>query len=97
MAEIVIGEWAEAEYIESLLWYAERSRPAAEGFEAEFAQALEAIAAAPDRYPACDDRHRHYLLRRYPFHIIYRKASDNRLLIVAVAHTSRHPGYWLNR
>jgi plasmid stabilization system protein ParE len=34
---------------------------AAEQFEAEFAKALEAIAAHPERYPLCDDRHRFFL------------------------------------
>jgi plasmid stabilization system protein ParE len=33
---------------------------AAEQFEAEFAKALEAIAAHPERYPLCDDRHRFF-------------------------------------
>jgi plasmid stabilization system protein ParE len=97
MANVLIADVAEEEYTDSLKWYAERSRRAAEGFEAEFAHALEAIAAHPDRYPLCDDRHRFYLLRRYPFQIIYRQTSDDRWLVVAVAHTSRRPGYWLNR
>jgi len=80
-----------------LRWYADRSKRAAEGFQAEFARALEAIAANPDRYPLCDDRHRFYLLKRYPFQVIYRKAPEEQLLIVAVAHTSRRPGYWSER
>jgi hypothetical protein len=45
----------------------------------------------------CDDRHRFYLLKRYPFQIIYRPISGDQWLIVAVAHSSRRPGYWSNR
>ena len=97
MDELLIAEGAEDDYTASLRWYANRSTRAADGFDAEFARALTAIAADPDRYPLCDDRHRFYLLKRYPFQIIYRKAAEDRWLIVAVAHTSRHPGYWLNR
>jgi len=97
MPELLIASGAEEDYAESLKWYAERSVQAAEGFEAEFAGALEAIAANPDRYPLCDDRHRFYLLKRYPFQIIYRQASKDRLLVVAVAHSSRKPGYWSDR
>jgi plasmid stabilization system protein ParE len=97
MNELLLTEGAEEDYTESLRWYAERSKRAAEGFEAEFVSALEAITANPDCYPSCDDRHRFYLLKRYPFQIIYRESSKNRWLIVAVAHTSRRPGYWLNR
>ncbi len=97
MNELLVAEGAEQDYIESLRWYAERSKRAGEGFEAEFAQALEAIAANPRRYPLCDDRHRYYLLKRYPFQIINRLIADDQWLIVAVAHTSRRPGYWSNR
>ena len=97
MDNLLIAEAAEEEYAESLKWYAERSLRAAEGFEAAFEQALESIAARPERYPLCDDRHRFFLLKRYPFQIIYRRASEDRWLVVALAHTSRRPGYWRNR
>ena len=98
MGDVLIGEGAEEDYAQSLRWYAERSKRAAEGFEAEFARALQAIAASPDRYPLCDDRHRFYLLKRYPFQVVYRKTREEEdLLIVAVAHTSRRPGYWSER
>jgi plasmid stabilization system protein ParE len=97
MDEVLIGAGAEEDYTASLLWYAERSTRAAEGFEAEFARALNAIAANPDRFPLCDDRHRFYLMKRYPFQVIYRKVGAERCLIVAVAHAKRRPGYWSTR
>ena len=97
MDNLLIAEAAEEEYTDSLRWYAERSMRAAEGFEAEFERALESIAAHPERYPLCDDRHRFFLLKRYPFQIIYRRRSEDRWLVVAVAHTSRRPGYRRNR
>ncbi len=96
MTDLLILEAAEAEYTESLSWYAERSQRAAAGFEAEFELALEAIAADPQRYPSCDERHRFYLMRRYPFQVIYRK-HQGKLLIVAIAHGKRRPGYWSER
>jgi len=94
---LLIAEGAEEDYTESLRWYAERSKRAAEGFEVEFGRALEAIAANPERYPFCDNRHRFHLLRSYPFQVIYRAITEDQWLIVAVAHTSRRPGYWLSR
>jgi plasmid stabilization system protein ParE len=52
---------------------------AAERFEAEFARALEAIGANPERYSTCgDERHRFYLLKRYPFQLIYRKVEKEK-------------------
>ena len=43
MDDPLIAEAAEQQYADSLGWYAERSKRAAEGFEAEFQRALEAI------------------------------------------------------
>jgi hypothetical protein len=45
---------AEWEFTEALCWYAERSASAAEGFDAEFDKALEAIGSNPRRFPYCD-------------------------------------------
>jgi plasmid stabilization system protein ParE len=97
MAEILITAGAEEDYTESLCWYAKRSLRAARGFDAAFSRALDAIAADPDMYPWCDGRHQFFLLKRYPFQVIFRKKSSEKVLIVAVAHTSRRPGYWLER
>jgi len=57
MSELLVCSAAEAEYAEALLWYAERGIEVAERFDAEFDQALEAIAENPERFPRCDDRH----------------------------------------
>ena len=97
MDKLLVAAAAEEEYTDSLRWYAERSTRVAERFEAEFEKALETIAAHPGRYPLCDNRHRFFLLKRYPFQIIYRKAVEDRWLVVAVAHTRRRPGYWRKR
>jgi plasmid stabilization system protein ParE len=98
MSEMLIAEAAEAEYASSLQWYGERSEMAAQRFEAEFAKALDAIGANPERYPLCNDgRHRFYLLKRFPFQLIYRNTDDGKWLIIAVAHSGRNPNYWSRR
>ena len=96
MVDVLIAAGAEQDYVEALAWYAERSAQAASGFETEVERALESIAADPLRYPLCDKRHRFYLMRRYPFQVIYREASQG-VLVVAIAHGKRRPGYWRNR
>ena len=97
MNEVLIAGSAEDDYSDSLNWYAERSSEAARRFEEEFLDAIEAISANPYRYPWIDDRHRFCLLRHFPFQVIYRELPSSQLLIVAVAHTSRRPGYWRDR
>jgi len=96
MARLLISSAAESEFTEALCWYAERSGRAAEGFDAEFDRALETISTDPLRFPRCDDRHRFYLMSRYPYQIIYRSQGDD-WMVIAVAHAKRQPGYWTDR
>jgi plasmid stabilization system protein ParE len=96
MADALILAGAEQDYTEALDWYATRSERAARGFEAEFARGMQSIEQAPQRFPFCDGTHQFYLMRRYPFQVIYRQTSRGPL-IVAVAHAKRRPGYWQDR
>lgn len=96
MANIVVCSAAENDYTESLKWYAERSVKAANDFETEFGLALHQIVASPERFPSCDARHRYFLLRRFPFRIIFRVFRDE-IIVIAVAHNSRSINYWADR
>ena len=69
---------------------------AAADYDAEFDRALLAIRDDPRRFPHCDERHSFYLMRSFPFQIIFRCVEDE-IQVVAVAHTSRKPGYWYDR
>jgi hypothetical protein len=62
---------AEREYLTSLSWYRDRSRIAAANFEAAFEQAVERIRAAPQRWPIYFRDFRKYILRQFPFGIVY--------------------------
>ncbi len=96
MANVIICSAAEVDFTESLKWYAERSIEAANDFDAEFNRAITQITADPERFPMCDARHRYFLLRRFPFRIIFR-ITNSEILVVAVAHSSRSPDYWTSR
>jgi len=96
MTDIRMMSAAEEEYTEALCWYAERSQLAAEGLDAEFERVLKTIAADPGRFPLCDARHRYCSMQHYPFQVIYRWNAEE-ILIVAVAHAKRKPGFWSDR
>jgi len=87
---------ARRDFDDSFDWYSERSVQAAVGFGNAIDAALAAVAANPERFAAVDDLHRECPVRRYPFRIVYRVA-ENRILVVAVAHAKRRPGYWRDR
>ena len=88
---------ATAEYEAAFDWYLERSPDAALGFDAEVDSALAQIIAAPRRWAAGPHSTRRFLLRKFPFTLIYRERVSGTIQIVAVAHTSRRPGYWKGR
>jgi hypothetical protein len=50
--------------------------------------------SAPQRWAAGSYQTRKFLLRQFPFTLIYRERALGDIQVVAVAHTSRKPGYW---
>ena len=87
---------AEQEYLTSLAWYRERSLIAAINFESAFDQAVGRIRVAPHRWPIYFEDFRKYTLRQFPFSIVYQDFASE-IVVFAVAHGRRRPGYWRNR
>ena len=77
-------------------WYQSRSDGAAEAFLAELDIAVESIQTAPELYPHYLYGTRCYLLRRFPYLVVYR-ATSTTVQVLAVAHGRRKPGYWKSR
>jgi plasmid stabilization system protein ParE len=87
---------ARDEVEEAQAWYEERSLLAAAGFLHEISVAVRRIGEAPHRYPAAMHGTRRVVLERFPFSIHYR-VNENDIVVVAVAHQKRRPGYWAGR
>lgn len=87
---------AEEEYLTSLNWYRERSPVAAANFESAVAGAVDRIKDAPERWPVYFEQFRRYTLHQFPFGIVYCDLGTN-ILVLAVAHAHRRPGYWRDR
>ena len=87
---------ARLELRDALSWYEERSPVSATAFAQEVEDAVLRILDAPTRYPQADHGTRRVLLDRFPFNVFYR-CDDTGILIVAVAHQKRRPGYWRTR
>jgi plasmid stabilization system protein ParE len=77
-------------------WYLERSPRVADAFLAELDRGLRLIAATPESWPPDLFGARHYVLRKYPYSIVY-KAAGSSIVVYAFAHAKRKPGYWKNR
>jgi plasmid stabilization system protein ParE len=85
-----------AEARAAYLWYAERNPVAGNAFMAALDQAVSRILESPERWPAHLHATRKFLLRRFPYSVIYRPTATT-VQIVAVAHGRRRPGYWKSR
>jgi len=77
-------------------WYSDRSCDAADAFLAELDLGVKNIQSYPEIYPPYLHGTRRYLLRRFPYLIVYRVAPSA-IQIIAVAHSRRRPGYWKTR
>jgi plasmid stabilization system protein ParE len=89
-------EDADAEYENAFDWYLARSPHAAAEFAAELSRAVELIAQAPRRWAPGLGGTRRFLLRRFPFALVYRELPLV-IQVLAVAHSHRRPGYWKTR
>jgi toxin ParE1/3/4 len=98
MAKLPIDYHPEArlEADEAFDWYLERGRTVAERFQRELETAQAAIQKSPAAWAKYIHGTRRYLLRRYPYVVVYR-VTEERIAIVAVAHGRRKPGYWADR
>jgi len=59
----------------------------------EVGRAVDAVLQSPQCWPIHAHGTRKYLLRRFPFNLIYLELPDA-VWIVAIAHCSRKPDYW---
>ena len=87
---------ARIDFDQSFDWYAERSVGAAIGFASTVDDALENIIIDPSRFPSTHGGCASCALERYPFRIVFRNEPD-RLVVVAIAHAKRRPGFWHGR
>jgi plasmid stabilization system protein ParE len=94
--EVEFHEAASEEFEAAFDWYLERSPGAAARFASELGRAISSIAEAPQRWSAGIHGTRKFLLRRFPFAVIYRELASI-IQVLAIAHEHRRPGYWKGR
>ncbi len=67
-------------------------------FAIEIFAAVERIKANPGMWPVLDDQVRRCLVHHFPYGVIYSvDEQKSELLILAVMHLHRQPGYWSER
>lgn len=98
MKPFQLSDPAAAELLDAIRWYEEqRSGLGAELFDA-ITETIELIRAHPEigAPRATLQQSRQLRVNRFPYNVVYRIREDD-IYVVAVAHTSRRPGYWRDR
>ena len=92
------SEPASDEFSEAVRWYETRRS----GLGGEFFDAIAATISLIETNPeigttiSTDGRTRRVLVSRFPYQVVYR-LRPTEMVVVAIAHVRRRPGYWKNR
>ena len=84
------------EYREAAIWYANREPAVAQQFVASIEDAIYRVVDSPTRWRVIDEDVHRCITHLFPYAILYTIEYDF-ILIVAVMHFSREPGYWRKR
>jgi toxin ParE1/3/4 len=87
---------AEQEFLEAAAHYEAEVPGLGEQFGTEVFRVVELLLANPEIGSHIEGELRHFVLRRFPYSVIYASTSEL-LQVLAVAHGHRKPGYWASR
>jgi toxin ParE1/3/4 len=89
---------ASEEFADAVRWYEQKRVGLGGEFYDAVIHAVGVVREHPEIGATVDEPHAHrqYLVDGFPYKLIYRERTDD-LVIVAVAHASRRPGYWKQR
>jgi plasmid stabilization system protein ParE len=84
------------EYEEAAQYYAGCQEGLELRFMAAVEHAVQQIVEAPERWRVLEEDIRRCLVRVFPYAVLYTIEKDY-VLVIAVMHCHREPGYWHNR
>ena len=101
MKTLRLHDAAAAEFLAAILWYRERSTEVARRFRHMVRAAIHSLHEAPSRWPRAPGVPsslgvRRYVVDKFPFSVFYMEL-DAEIVVIAVAHAKRRPGYWAER
>ena len=84
------------EFEEAIRFYKEHGTHLGKRLAHEIRVTIRKIVATPERWRVLEEDVRRCLVRVFPYSVLYTVESDY-ILIIAVAHAKRQPGYWRHR
>ena len=87
---------AAKEFEESVRYYRDRGRVLGDRFASEVRATIQKILVSPSRWRVLEEDVRRCLVRVFPYSVLYTVEADF-ILIIAIMHGKREPGYWKPR
>ena len=89
---------AAEEFLEACVHYTDISPELGRAFYASVEAGIEKILARPRTWPVIEDGVRRFMVQRFPYGLYYTLVDEGEVvLVVAVMHMRRRPGYWRHR
>ena len=96
MIEVIILNEAKIELFKAIGFYEDKYQGLGIDFKKEIETSIEIIRRFPECCTLRKDETRRYLIKRFPYLIIY-MYYKNHIWIIAFAHCKRRPEYWAKR
>ncbi len=93
---LVFRRASQLEFDQAARWYDGQRPGLGVEFVGEIQHILDTISEHPQQFPIADGDVRGALVPRFPF-CVYFRVKSNRVVIIAVFHTSREPSVWQGR
>lgn len=97
MESVRFHRLATSEYRSARNWYRQRNATVALRFRDAVDSAVNRIGADADSHPILVDEIRWVGVRRFPYILVFVRESMESLLVLALVHAKRRPGYWKRR
>jgi len=94
--EVRFLDVAQQEFDEAVEYYNDEESGLGDRFLLEVIDSLQRIKQFPEAWHSYTSNSRRCLTRRFPYSIVY-QIFESEILVVAVAHLHRKPGYWHDR
>jgi len=91
-----IIEVAKQEFIDAKEFYEMEHPGIGAYFEAQIKHSLLSIRQYPQAWPIERGEIRRYLVHKFPYKILY-SIQENKIVVLAFAHSHRQPDYWIDR
>ena len=94
--KVVFSTFAQREYQEAVLSYDDQSGDLGDQFIEEIEEGIRLILTFPNAWAKAGDKHRKYVLKRFPYVILF-KVYPDQVVVFAIAHQHRNPSHYLRR